>query len=220
MTEPLDPLPAGPPRPRLEVGRLWAGGVATAVVAALLALVGVLIVRAVLRIAVYAPAGAGAFGDSRTLVLCLGSAAAAIAATGLLHLLLVATPRPLTYFSWIVGLLTAAAAVIPFIYSAGLAVAFAQADHPCRRRRRHRQPALGRRGQRHQSDARPAGPVRGRRLPRVTLSCPRGPVHGARRCAGRGRARPARRCRPGRAGSPAPGPRSAAARRRRRPGSR
>ena len=53
MTEPLDPLPAGPPRPRLEVGRLWAGGVATAVVAALLALVGVLIVRAVLRIATY-----------------------------------------------------------------------------------------------------------------------------------------------------------------------
>ena len=72
MTEPFDPLPAAPPRPRLEVGRLWAGGVATAVVAALLALVGVLIVRVVLRIAVYAPAGAGAFGDSRTLVLCLG----------------------------------------------------------------------------------------------------------------------------------------------------
>jgi hypothetical protein len=92
MTEPFDPLPAAPPRPRLEVGRLWAGGVATAVVAALLALVGVLIVRAVLRIAVYAPAGAGAFGDSRTLVLCLGSAAA----------------------------------VIPFTYSANLAVAFAQ----------------------------------------------------------------------------------------------
>jgi hypothetical protein len=105
MTEPFDPLPAAPPRPRLEVGRLWAGGVATAVVAALLALVGVLIVRAVLRI---------------------GSAAAAIAATGLLHLLLVAAPRPLTYFSWIVGLLTAAAAVIPFTYSANLAVAFAQ----------------------------------------------------------------------------------------------
>jgi hypothetical protein len=39
----------------------------------------------------------------------------------------VATPRPLTYFSWIVGLLTAAAAVIPFTYAAGLAVAFAQA---------------------------------------------------------------------------------------------
>ena len=109
MTEHLDPLPAGPQRPRVEAGRLWAGGLATAVVAALIALVGVLIVRALLRIAVYAPAEAGAFGDSHTVVLCLTAAAAALAATGLLHLLLVATPRPLTYFSWIVGLLTAAA---------------------------------------------------------------------------------------------------------------
>ena len=127
MTEPLDQPPAGPPRRRLEVSRLWAGGVATAVVAALIALVGVLIVRAVLRIAVYAPADAGAFGDSSTLVLCLLCAAAALAATGLLHLLLVATPRPLTYFGWIVGLLTAAATVLPFTYAESLPVAFAQA---------------------------------------------------------------------------------------------
>ncbi len=133
MTEHLDPLPAGDPipagpqRPRLEVGRLWAGGLATAVVAALIALVGVLIVRALLRIAVYAPAEAGAFGDSHTIVLCLTAAAAALAATGLLHLLLVATPRPLTYFSWIVGLLTAAATVLPFTYASSLPVAIAQA---------------------------------------------------------------------------------------------
>ena len=38
MTEPLDQPPAGPQRPRLEVARLWAGGLATAVVAALIAL--------------------------------------------------------------------------------------------------------------------------------------------------------------------------------------
>ena len=131
MTEPLDdPLPAEPQRPRnprVEVGRLWAGGAATAVVAALIALVGVLIVRAVLRIAVYAPADAGAFGDSSTTLLCFGAAVAALAATGLLHLLLVATPRPLSYFSWIVGLLTAAATVLPFTTADSLAVAFAQA---------------------------------------------------------------------------------------------
>ena len=127
MTDPLDPHPPGPQRPRLEVGRLWAGGVATAVVAALIALVGVLIVRAVLRIAVYAPADAGAFGGSNTVVLCLVSAAAALAATGLVHLLIVATPRPLTYFSWIVGLITAAATVLPFTYAESLPVAIAQA---------------------------------------------------------------------------------------------
>src|SRR5215212_1740974 len=115
MTEPFDPLPAAPPRPRLEVGRLWAGGVATAVVAALIALVGVLIVRAVLRIALYAPKEAGALGDGDTVVLCVAAAAAALAATGLVHLLLLATPRPLSYFSWIVGLLTAVAVVMPLL---------------------------------------------------------------------------------------------------------
>ena len=77
MTEHLDPLPAGPQRPRVEAGRLWAGGLATAVVAALIALVGVLIVRAVLRISLYAPATAGAFGGEKTVVLCLVCAAAA-----------------------------------------------------------------------------------------------------------------------------------------------
>ena len=127
MTEPLDPAPAGPPRPRLDAGRLWAGGAATAVVAVLIAVVGVLIVRAVLRIAVYAPADAGAFGGSSAMVLYVAAGVAALAATGLLHLLLVATPRPLTYFSWIVGLLTAAAAVLPFTHAANLGIAFAQA---------------------------------------------------------------------------------------------
>ena len=127
MTEPLDQPPAGPQRPRLEVARLWAGGLATAVVAALIALVGVLIVRAVLRISLYAPATAGAFGGEKTVALCLVCAAAALAATGLVHLLIIATPRPLTYFSWIVGLLTAAATVLPFTYASSLPVAIAQA---------------------------------------------------------------------------------------------
>ena len=112
--------------PRVDAGRLWAGGVAAAVVAALIALVGVLVVRAIFRIALYAPSEAGAFGDSDTAVLCLVAAAAALAATGLAHLLLLATPRPLTYFGWIVGLLTTAAVVVPFL-SGPLPIALAQA---------------------------------------------------------------------------------------------
>jgi phosphate/sulfate permease len=36
-------------------------------------------------------------------------------ATGLLHLLLISTPRPLKFFSWIIGLATVAAALAPFI---------------------------------------------------------------------------------------------------------
>jgi hypothetical protein len=106
--------------------RLWAGGLATAVVAALIALVGLLIVRAVLRIALLAPKEAGAFGDGDTAVLCVAAAAAALAATGLVHLLLLATPRPLSYFAWIVGLLTAVAVVLPLLSGRSLAIALAQ----------------------------------------------------------------------------------------------
>jgi hypothetical protein len=107
--------------------RLWAGGVATAVVAALIALVGVLVVRALLRIDVYAPHTAGAFGNSNTVLLCLTAAVAALGATAVIHLLILSTPRPFAYFSWIVGLLTTAAVVMPFTYGSNIAVAVAQA---------------------------------------------------------------------------------------------
>lgn len=130
-TEPLPRTPAGPARPggprRFAVSRLWSAGLATAVVAALVALVGVLVIRALLRIDVYASRAAGAFGDSTTVLLCVGAALAALAATGLAHLLLLSTPRPLAYLSWIIGLVTAAAVVLPFTYSSGLAVAVSQA---------------------------------------------------------------------------------------------
>lgn len=118
------PTPSGRP---INATRLWSAGVATAVVAALIALVGVLIVRAVFRVALYAPATAGAFGDSATIVLCLTAALAALAATGLAHLLLLGTPRPLTYFGWIVGLLTTAAFVLPFLAGRSFGIAFAMA---------------------------------------------------------------------------------------------
>jgi hypothetical protein len=53
-----------PPVPRIDAGRLWAGGAASAVVAALIALVGVLVIRAVFKVAFSGSAEAGAFGDS------------------------------------------------------------------------------------------------------------------------------------------------------------
>src|SRR5687767_2129885 len=112
-------------RPPVDAARLWTGGVATAVVAALIGLVGVLVVRAVFRVALYAPAEAGPFGGSGTALLCLGAAVAALAATGLAHLLLLGAPRPLAYLGWIIGLLTAAAAVVPFLTGEPLPVAFA-----------------------------------------------------------------------------------------------
>lgn len=120
--------PAGgrpPGQAPINVARLWSGGLATAIVAALIGLVGVLIARAVAQVALYAPREASAFGDASTVVLCLTAAAAALAATALAHLLLLGTPRPLSYFSWIVGLVTVAVVVVPFLTAASLPIALA-----------------------------------------------------------------------------------------------
>jgi hypothetical protein len=112
--------PPPPPRrpsnvPYINVARLWSGGVATAVVAALIGVVGVLIVRAVFQVAIGGAKSAGPLGDESTVWLCLSGALAALIATGLAHLLLLGTPRPLAYLGWIVGLLTAIATVLPLL---------------------------------------------------------------------------------------------------------
>lgn len=112
--------------PPVDAARLWSGGLATAVVAALIALVGVLVARTFAQVALFAPREAGAFGDSSTILLCAVAAAAALAATGLAHLLLLGAPQPLSYFSWIVGLVTVAAVVLPFVSGDPVGIAFAK----------------------------------------------------------------------------------------------
>src|SRR5918993_1539638 len=54
---------SSPPRPKVDAGRLWTGGVATAAVAALVAVVGVLIARGLFDVPLLAPTGEGALGD-------------------------------------------------------------------------------------------------------------------------------------------------------------
>jgi len=116
-----------PAAPAVDARKLWSGGLATAVVAGLIGLVGLVIVRALLQIPYLAPVRAGALGDERTIVLVVSAAAAALAATGLAHLLLVSTPRPLAYLGWIIGLVTALATVLPFLDGDALAVRLATA---------------------------------------------------------------------------------------------
>lgn len=114
------PAPNRPAEPSVDAARLWAAGVATAIVAALVAVVGTLVVRAFLRVAFNGPASSGVLGDERTILLCTLSAVAALAATGLAHLLLLSTPRPMTYLSWIAGLVTVVVALVPLLGSAPL----------------------------------------------------------------------------------------------------
>jgi hypothetical protein len=111
----------------LDAGRLWAGGLATAVVAALTAVAGILITRGVLGLAVVGPKGDGVWGNASTATYALVAGGAALAATGLLQLLAATTPRYGRFFSWIMGLLTAIAAVAPLSLDLNLASRLATA---------------------------------------------------------------------------------------------
>jgi len=116
------PYPA-PRRARSTVDprQLWAGGLATAVVAGLVALVGVLVCRWLFNIPILAPRRDGAYGDAHTTTLVLLAAGAALVATLLAHLLLVSTPRPMVFFGWIVALVTVILVIFPFRTGAPLA---------------------------------------------------------------------------------------------------
>jgi uncharacterized protein DUF6069 len=114
-TEHHGPARGGPGRdPRVDPRKLWSGGAASAVVAALTALLGVLVSRWLFDLPVLAPGQDGAYGDVHTTALVLVAAAAALAATALVHLLLATTPRPLLFFGWVVALVTTLAVIYPF----------------------------------------------------------------------------------------------------------
>ena len=96
----------------VDAKRLWAGGAATALVAALAALVGLLLVRDVLDVPVITPATG--IGDSQAANLAGHAVVAALIATALLHVLLLTTPRATSFFGWIGVLATIAVALLPF----------------------------------------------------------------------------------------------------------
>lgn len=96
---------------RLNPGRLWAGGVATAVIAALIVIVGISIARGIFGVPMPVPAP----NRGMSAIAYVGIAAgAAIVATALLHLLIVGAPRPLAFFAWIVFLATVLGVLAPF----------------------------------------------------------------------------------------------------------
>jgi hypothetical protein len=114
-------------RPGVDARKLWAGGAASAVVTGLLALVGVLAGRWLLHVPLLAPSHDGAYGDARTTALIIAAMMATLAATGLVHLLLLGTVRPLMFFGWIVALGTAIIVIFPFSTTAPLDAKIASA---------------------------------------------------------------------------------------------
>lgn len=103
---------------RVDARKLWAGGAATALVAALIGFIALLVARGIFGIPVLAPTEAGALGDATTIGLCSLGATGALAATALMHLLLLTTPQPQTFFITIAGLVTLALALTPFTLEA------------------------------------------------------------------------------------------------------
>jgi Family of unknown function (DUF6069) len=114
MTSRYGSAPA-PKQSPLDAGRLWAGGAATALVAALIAVAGILVGRGLFGVNVLAPKGAGVWGDADTLWYALGAAVMSLLATGLMHLLILFTPRPMRFFGWVLSLATLVAMAGPFV---------------------------------------------------------------------------------------------------------
>ena len=98
----------------VDAARLWGGGLATAFVAALVALVGVLVFGVVLDVSLVRPALLLDVADTFTADYALTAFLLALVATGVAHALALTTPRPRLFFSWIVGLATVAGVAVPF----------------------------------------------------------------------------------------------------------
>lgn len=116
--------PSAPPpasnRPVVDAGKLWAGGAATAVVTALIAIVGILIARGVLDIFILAPGERGAWDAASASTYAICAAIGALAATALMHLLLLTTPQPRMFFGAIMLLVAVVVGVWPFTTGAKL----------------------------------------------------------------------------------------------------
>ena len=128
MTVPMprqDPEP--PPTRKVDARALWSGGVATAVVAALIALVGILVCRWLFDVPILSPRREGAWGNASTVGYVFAAAACALVATALMYLLLISTPYPRVFFGWIIGLATVVAVVYPFSTTAPTSQKFATA---------------------------------------------------------------------------------------------
>ena len=118
--------PSSGPARTVNVRTLWAGGAASAVVAALVAFVGVLICEDVLGLQM-APPPLLPIGWSLSVQYAVTSAVLALAATGLAHVLVLTTPRPETFFSAIVGLATVVGVAVSFGSPVPLSGRFASA---------------------------------------------------------------------------------------------
>ncbi|NUT32880.1 MAG: hypothetical protein HOV79_07375 [Hamadaea sp.] len=112
-------------RPAVDSRRLWTGGAVAAIVVGGVAVICFLIVRGVLDIAVLGVDVNGGLFVPSMAGYAFVAAALTLLSTGLAHLLLVSTPRPVLFLGWIIGVCTAISAILPFTKSAPVQVQIA-----------------------------------------------------------------------------------------------
>lgn len=107
-------------RIRVDAIRLWAGGLATMIVAAGVAFVGELAVRALFTVPQLDKWGEKAVVSTPS-SLVIWAAVCALMATGIVHLLAVSTPHASRFFAWIASLVIAAVILQVFLTGVSLA---------------------------------------------------------------------------------------------------
>jgi hypothetical protein len=113
--ETVQPVTSGTQDPRLglEVGRFWAGALATMLVAALIGLAAVFILEEVFNLEIQPQADIFGTGSDMMAWVVAGALFAFVAAI-VLYLLVMSTPRPRSFFGWVIGLATVILAAVPF----------------------------------------------------------------------------------------------------------
>lgn len=121
----VQPVTSGTEDPRLglEAGRYWAGALATVLVAALIGLAAHFILEDVLDLEIRAQADLFATGSDLIAWMVAGGLFA-LGAALVLYLLVMSTPRPRSFFGWVVFLATIILAAVPFAGSFDAVPAF------------------------------------------------------------------------------------------------
>ena len=102
------------PAARIQWSTFWSGALATAAVAALLAAVGELVSETFMDVELLPKDGNRLLGLSENVSNPAAAALLALLSAGILSLLLLGVPRPLTFFGWIMSLVGVIVAVAPF----------------------------------------------------------------------------------------------------------
>jgi hypothetical protein len=96
--------------------RYWVGAGITAGITALVGIIGLVVVHGIIHVPVALGSGHAVNSGLYGLILVALALGAAALFDGMLHV----APRPITYYSWLVAMVTALATLLPFTTTAGL----------------------------------------------------------------------------------------------------